>query len=138
MPSGFFLLLSITCISIAIGLFIKNFRLYKNAVKSFGKVIKVEEYSYASYAYEGPVVTETFYVPIIEVEIDLKNSVTISYNSMSSEKHYKVGDKIEVIYPKNRTEYLRINTKYIYIEESMAFMVLSIVFLILALVLPII
>lgn len=114
MATNVLLCLGLLIMAVGMVLFISKKRLYKNGIRTVGKVIKVETYNYVTPGPEFNTLYYTGITPIIEVE-DNGKKVRVAYYSIDDYSHIAKDDEVEVIYPKGKVENLIIcNEKELY------------------------
>lgn len=94
-------------ISVGIILFYKKKQLYKNGIRTIGKVVEIETYTYLT---PGPEFNTLYYsgvTPIIEVD-DNGKKVRVAYIAIDDYPNLSKGDEVEVIYPKGKIEELTV------------------------------
>ncbi len=128
--------LGLLIIAIGIMLFFRKKKLYRDGIRTIGKIIELETYTYLN---QGPEFNTVYYIgitPIIEVE-DSGKKIRIAYNSIDDYSNLSKGDEVEVIYPKGKVEELLIcNEKELYKGPlSVGLVGLSIIILALILIL---
>lgn len=114
MINNLILCLGLIVILAGIILFIRRRKLYLNGIKTIGKVVKIETYSYLTPGPEFNTLYHTGITPIIEVA-DNGKKTRVAYSSIEDYSNLSEGDEIEVIYPKGKVNDLIIyNDKEFY------------------------
>lgn len=114
MATNVLICLGLLIVALGTALFISKKRLYKDGIRTVGKVIKVETYNYVTPGPEFNTLYYTGITPIIEVE-ENGEKVRVAYYSIDDYSQISQGDEVEVIYPKGKIEELIIcNEKELY------------------------
>lgn len=114
MATNVLLCLGLLIIVVGTVLFISKKRLYKNGIRTVGKVIKIETYNSLTPGPEFNTLYYTGITPIIEVE-ENGEKIRVAYYAIDDYSNIAEGDEVEVIYPKGRIEELVIcNEKELY------------------------
>lgn len=134
MISSILICLGLVIIVVGALLFINKKRLYKEGVRTIGKVVGIETYTYLTPGTEFNTLYYTGITPIIEVK-DNGEKVRVAYSSLEDYSNISEGDDVEVIYPKGKVEELIIcNEKELY-KGPLTVVIVGILISILALVL---
>lgn len=125
--------LGLLVIAVGIILFIRKKNLYRDGIRTIGKVVEIETYTYLTKGSGFNTLYYTAITPIIEVE-DSGKKIRIAYCSIDDYSNLSKGDEVEVIYRKGRVEELLIcNEKELY-KGPLSVGLLGLLIIILALV----
>lgn len=114
MASGILICLGLVIIAIGVVLFLNKKRLYRVGIRTIGKVVGIETYTYLTPGTEFNTLYYTGITPIIEVE-DNGKKIRVAYSSIEDYSEISEGDEIEVIYMEGKIEELIIsNEKELY------------------------
>ncbi|MGL5086244.1 MAG: hypothetical protein ACRC68_11120 [Clostridium sp.] len=103
MVANILICLGLLVVVCSIILFANKRNLYKFGIKTIGKVVEIETYTYLT---QGAEFNSFYYIgitPIIEVD-DNGRKIRVPYTSIDDYSNLKEGDEVEVIYLKGRIE----------------------------------
>lgn len=134
MINNLILCLGLIVILAGIILFIRRRKLYLNGIKTIGKVVGIETYTYLTPGPEFNTLYHTGITPIIEVE-DNGKKTRVAYSSIEDYSNLSEGDEIEVIYPKGKVNDLIIYNEKEFYRGSILVSLVGVLIVILASVL---
>lgn len=130
--------IGITFIILGIAVFSEKLRLLKNGVKIDGEVIDFEKKYESNINSSKQIVYETKYKPVIRFKTDSGEFKTIIYEDLGTDKKYRIGDKVTLIYPIDDLESIEVNEKQNMFRMLCKLISIGIMFIIFAIVLSLI
>lgn len=130
--------IGITFIILGIMIFIDKLKLLRTGVKAEGEVVDFEKKIEASISEEKEILYITVYKPIIRFKAENGIITTITYDNVNSNKIYKIGDKVTLIYKAEELENVEINDIQNIFGVLCKLIAMGIIFIIFALVLSLV
>lgn len=127
--------IGITFITIGILIFIDKIRLLKYGTKVQGEIIDFEKVL-SSYINETKeIMYITIYIPVIKFKNKNGEAKIITFDISDSDKIYKVGDKVALIYTENDPDYIEIAEKQIFFSVLCKLISIGIMFIVFSIIL---
>ena len=127
--------IGITFIAIGILIFIDKIRLIKYGTKVQGEIIDFEKVL-SSYINETKeIVYITIYIPVIKFKNKNGEDEIITYDISDSDKIYKVGDNVALVYTENELDYIEIAEKQIIFSVLCKLISIGIMFIVFSIIL---
>lgn len=127
--------IGITFIAIGILIFIDKIRLLKYGTKVQGEIIDFEKVL-SSYINETKeIMYITIYIPVIKFKNKNGEAKIITFDISDSDKIYKVGDKVALIYTENDPDYIEIAEKQIFFSVLCKLISIGIMFIVFSIIL---
>lgn len=130
--------IGITFIILGIMIFIDKLKLLRTGVRAEGEVVDFEKKIEASISEEKEILYITVYKPIIRFKAENGIITTITYDNVNSNKIYKIGDKVTLIYKAEELENVEINDIQNIFGVLCKLIAMGIIFIIFALVLSLV
>ncbi|AGX42308.1 DUF3592 domain-containing protein [Clostridium saccharobutylicum] len=130
--------IGITFIILGIMIFIDKLKLLRTGVRTEGEVVDFEKKIEASISEEKEILYITVYKPIIRFKAENGAIRTITYDAVNSNKIYKIGDKVTLIYKAEELENVEINDIQNIFGVLCKLIAMGIIFIIFALVLSLV
>ncbi|OOM13587.1 DUF3592 domain-containing protein [Clostridium saccharobutylicum] len=130
--------IGITFIILGIMIFIDKLKLLRTGVRAEGEVVDFEKKIEASISEEKEILYITVYKPIIRFKAENGVIRTITYDDVNSNKIYKIGDKVTLIYKAEELENVEINDIQNIFGVLCKLIAMGIIFIIFALVLSLV
>ncbi|AQS09223.1 hypothetical protein CLOBY_13460 [Clostridium saccharobutylicum] len=130
--------IGITFIILGIMIFIDKLKLLRTGVRAEGEVVDFEKKIEASISEEKEILYITVYKPIIRFKAENGVIRTITYDAVNSNKIYKIGDKVTLIYKAEELENVEINDIQNIFGVLCKLIAMGIIFIIFALVLSLV
>lgn len=127
--------IGITFIILGIMIFIDKLKLLRTGVRTEGEVVDFEKKIEASISEEKEILYITVYKPIIRFKTENGEIRTITYDTVNSNKIYKIGDKVTLIYKIEELENVEINEMQNIFGTLCKLIAMGIIFIIFGLVL---
>lgn len=127
--------IGITFIIIGIMVFIDKIKLLKNGVKTEGEVIDFQKGLSSYISEDKQIVYITVYRPVIRFKDENNEFKIITYDVSDSERIYSIGDKVNLVYTKNDSDYVEIAEKQIIFSMLCKLISIGIMFIIFSIIL---
>ncbi|MGN0145084.1 MAG: DUF3592 domain-containing protein [Clostridium sp.] len=127
--------IGITFIIIGILIFIDRMKILKNGNEVQGKIIDFEKVLLSHINDEKKIVYTTAYKPIIKFKTKNNEVKIITYDILDSDKKYKVGDNVILVYSENNCDYVEIVEKQIIFTILCKLIAIGIMFVVFSVVL---